>query len=57
MAAKPAPTASCSAPTGIQALTGQPPGATGVPEIIPGVPPPGRRGLAPSPSIPGATPR
>jgi iron complex transport system substrate-binding protein len=53
-APKPAASASCSAPTGMQALTGQPPG---VPEIIPGVPPPGRRGLAPSPSIPGATPR
>ena len=55
-APKPAASASCSAPTGMQALTGQPPGATGLPEIAPGVPPPGRRGRAPSPNSP-LTPR
>jgi len=62
MAPKPSPTASCSAPSGIQALTGATPGISPTPEtapgaVTPGVPPPGRRGMAPSPSIPGATPR
>src|SRR5438132_569547 len=61
VAPKPAATASCSAPSGIQALT-TPQAMPGMPEtapgaVTPGAPPPGRRGLAPSPSIPGATPR
>jgi hypothetical protein len=64
VAPKPASSASCSAPSGIQALTSPQatPGMSPLPEAAPnaaapGVPPPGRRGLAPSPSIPGATPR
>ena len=61
VAPKPAATASCSAPSGIQALTA-PQAMPGIPEtapgaVTPGAPPPGRRGLAPSPSIPGATPQ
>ena len=55
VAAKPNPSASCSAPSGLQALTAPPETAPGA--VTPGVPPPGRRGLAPSPSIPGAPPR
>jgi len=69
ISAKPSPTALCSAPTGMQALTGPPvntspgttPGLSPQPEAAPnaaapGVPPPGRRGAAPSPGSP-MTPR